>query len=316
MKMKKACEATALTERAIRLYISKGLIVPQQKDGLIDFSPEDIRLLKDIALLRHLDFSMEQLAGMLGEAKEIPAILAARKAAAHSAAEHSAEVYRLLDGMENETYAHIHAVADMLRGRLVSPEPCFTQFDELTDAERQREREQALKSIVRQHWRRLLICCLSVTLVLAAALWVFLRWPRIDGYINLAPVEVVSVQGDRATFRILNEEMSTVLGRDIITVPHLPEGFPPADMWLHRNEKLLRGEVFQEDCQLLVQLTNLDLLCMGINPLRIYSGKGVIGHDDWIVHILQTMFEDGTSDDACLMINYFVKREPLLWFAE
>ena len=52
MKMKKACEATFLTERAIRLYISKGLITPRQVNGQIDFSPEDIILLQDIALFR------------------------------------------------------------------------------------------------------------------------------------------------------------------------------------------------------------------------------------------------------------------------
>lgn len=316
MKMKKACEATALTERAIRLYLSKNLITPRQVDGMIDFSMEDIQHLQDIALLRQMDFSIEQIAGMIGNAQDIPAIIAARMEAARAGAEHSAEVCSLLDGLASENFDNIHAVADVIRGRRVDPELNFTQFDELTDEERRREREKAIREVARQHRRKRIICWLSVALVTAAALWVFLKWTRIDGYIDIAPVEVVSVQGNRGTFRILNEEMAEVLGRDTITVPHLPEGFPPADMWLHRNEKLLRGEVFQGDCQLLVQLTNFDLLRMGVNPLRTFSEKDVMGHDDWIVHILRKMFADGASDDACLMLNYFVIREPLLWYAE
>lgn len=316
MKMKKACEATSLTERAIRLYISKGLIVPEQNQGLIDFSPEDIRLLKDIALLRQLGFSIDKISGMIAEAKDIPAIIAERMDMARAETAHSAEVCRLLDGMADASFDSIHTAVNMIRGRQVNPELNFTQFDELTNEERQRERERATRDLARQYKRRLAGCLLSVALVLTVALLVFLRWTRIDGYINLAPVEVVAVQGNRATFRILNDEMAAVLGLDSITVPHLPEGFPPADMWLHRNEKLERGEVFRGDCQLLVRLTNFDLLCMGINPLRTFSEKDVMAHDDWVVHILQTMFADGTSDNACLMLNYFVVREPLLWFAE
>lgn len=316
MKMKKACEATSLTERAVRLYISKGLIVPCQNEGLIDFSPEDIRLLKDIALLRQLGFSIERISGMLAAPQNIPSTIAERIECARNEMAHSAKVCRLLDGMADASFDSIHAAANMIRGRQVNPEPNFAQFDELTNEERQQEREMAARDLARRSRRKLVIGVLCSTLVLVVALFVFLRWTRIDGYIDLAPVEVVSVQGNRATFRIMNDEMTAVLGLDSITVPHLPEGFPPADMWLYRNEKLVRGEVFRGDCQLLVRLTNFDLLCMGINPLRTFAEKDVMAHDDWVIHILQTMFADGVSDHACMMLNYVVVREPLLWFAE
>ena len=83
MKMKKACEATSLTERAIRLYIAKGLITPGQKDGLIDFSPEDIQHLRDISCLRqiiatHIPSPVDASAAVRAVARVVSARLSAR----------------------------------------------------------------------------------------------------------------------------------------------------------------------------------------------------------------------------------------------
>jgi len=153
MKMKKACEATFLTERAIRLYISRGLITPQQVNGLIDFSPEDVTLLRDIALLRQMDFSVEQIAGMIS-GKEIPAILAARREAALSGAERESAVAAALSGLEETALTDVHALADGIRARRVSPVLNFVQLDEMDEDVRRQEAAEASQAVDRQQKRQ------------------------------------------------------------------------------------------------------------------------------------------------------------------
>ena len=92
MKMKKACEATGLTERAIRLYLSKNLIAPSQVNGMLDFTPEDIQQLRDIAVLRQFDFPLEQIAAIVGDAGGIGGILQCRLELARAERVHNAEV--------------------------------------------------------------------------------------------------------------------------------------------------------------------------------------------------------------------------------
>lgn len=66
MKIKEVIEQTGLTDRAIRLYISNGLIEPVSQRSYTgrnsyEFTEDDIRQLKRIALLRKADFSLEQI---------------------------------------------------------------------------------------------------------------------------------------------------------------------------------------------------------------------------------------------------------------
>ena len=82
MKIKEVMEQTGLTDWAIRLYISNGLLQPETKHSYTgrnsyEFSAENVTLLQKIALLRKADFSLEQIkllqdggqaaADMLGE---------------------------------------------------------------------------------------------------------------------------------------------------------------------------------------------------------------------------------------------------------
>lgn len=66
MKIKEVIEKTGLTDRAIRLYISNGLIEPASQRSYTgrnsyEFTEEDVAQLKRIALLRKADFSLEQI---------------------------------------------------------------------------------------------------------------------------------------------------------------------------------------------------------------------------------------------------------------
>ena len=66
MKIKEVIAATGLTDRAIRLYIEHGLVTPENQKSYTgrnnySFTQADIDCLKQIALLRKADISLEQI---------------------------------------------------------------------------------------------------------------------------------------------------------------------------------------------------------------------------------------------------------------
>ena len=66
MKIKEVITKTGLTDRAIRLYIENDLVKPEYDENYngrksIDFSENDVENLKNIALLRKADFSIQEI---------------------------------------------------------------------------------------------------------------------------------------------------------------------------------------------------------------------------------------------------------------
>ena len=66
MKIKSVCELTGLTDRTIRYYIEEKLIFPQYTENYLgrrsyDFSQKDVKDLKDIAVLRKFDFTLDEI---------------------------------------------------------------------------------------------------------------------------------------------------------------------------------------------------------------------------------------------------------------
>ena len=66
MKIKEVIDKTGLTDRAIRLYIEHGLVMPDNQKSYngrnsYNFTQEDIDCLEQIAMLRKADFSLEQI---------------------------------------------------------------------------------------------------------------------------------------------------------------------------------------------------------------------------------------------------------------
>lgn len=66
MKIKQVIKETGLTDRAIRLYIENDLVKPECDENYngrksIDFSENDVEQLKNIALLRKADFSIQEI---------------------------------------------------------------------------------------------------------------------------------------------------------------------------------------------------------------------------------------------------------------
>lgn len=68
MKMKEICEATELTERAVRFYVQEQLVTPhaQRRGGRtwLDFSETDVERLQAIAVLRKAGFTIEEIRSM------------------------------------------------------------------------------------------------------------------------------------------------------------------------------------------------------------------------------------------------------------
>ena len=71
MKMKEICARTGLTERAVRLYIDKGLLSPitTELNGRVytEFSESNVRTLETISALRAMRFSLSDIKTMLDD---------------------------------------------------------------------------------------------------------------------------------------------------------------------------------------------------------------------------------------------------------
>ena len=66
MKIKEVISKTGLTDRAIRLYIEYGLVMPENQKSYngrnhYNFTQEDVDCFEQIAMLRKADFSLEQI---------------------------------------------------------------------------------------------------------------------------------------------------------------------------------------------------------------------------------------------------------------
>ena len=85
MRMKAVCEATGLTDRAVRYYIEEGLIAPDYTESYtgrktFDFSEADIRRLGDISVLRKFGFTVAEIRDMLTDRNRIgPTVEALRE---------------------------------------------------------------------------------------------------------------------------------------------------------------------------------------------------------------------------------------------
>lgn len=80
MKIKDVIEQTGLTDKAIRLYISNGLVAPSIEENYsgrksIDFSEENVERLKNVALLRKAGFSIADIKGFLSDENSVNGIV-------------------------------------------------------------------------------------------------------------------------------------------------------------------------------------------------------------------------------------------------
>lgn len=313
MKMKKACEATGLTERAIRLYIKKELISPGQTNGILDFTARDIGLLQDIAALRQAEFSIEEILLMLRGAAEIRHVLSARAERAQARAESEARIRETLCRMEADCPESVHALAVRIRsgGQTELGEPDFGRFDEIGIEQRRREREEAIGALPwmeRQgRKQRAAVIMLCAFLVLAGAAALFLGQVRISGYLGVSPVVVKEIgeHGRISAVLAQGSHAAELIGREEICVSYRAYG-----------SELRPGERIENGCTLAVELTNLDLMRLGISPLQRFQGRSSEMNEEWMRLILHALFCKEEPEGAVLWIREISGLRPLIPWAE
>lgn len=118
MKMKQVCEATGLTEKAIRLYMKQELVKPTVTEGLhnasYDFSQEDVHRLKIIAALRAAEFSMADIREILDHPEQLPDFLAEHRQLLEGDIRQKQAIAEALDRLSVEGRGNLDAAADVL----------------------------------------------------------------------------------------------------------------------------------------------------------------------------------------------------------
>lgn len=119
MKIKQVCEATDLTEKAVRLYIKQELVHPTVTEGLhnqsFDFSEEDIRQLKTVAAFRAAGFSMADIREIQLHPEQLPDFLEEQKALLKSDIRRKEKIAAALDRLDAAQTGDMSAVADAMR---------------------------------------------------------------------------------------------------------------------------------------------------------------------------------------------------------
>lgn len=107
MKIKQVCEATGLTDRAIRYYIEEGLIAPAYTENYLgrkafDFSEEDVEALYELATLRRFGFTVEAIRQMMSGPAAVDAAIDAMVNGKESQIARDQELLGILNSLPEE----------------------------------------------------------------------------------------------------------------------------------------------------------------------------------------------------------------------
>lgn len=127
MKIKQVCEATGLTDRAIRYYIEEGLVAPAYTENYMgrrayDFTDADVDALNHIATLRKFGFTVEELRRILADPNESVAILAEVRARKEETVRQESDNLDALARLEEGTAYTVAELADKLAEPVKSAE--------------------------------------------------------------------------------------------------------------------------------------------------------------------------------------------------
>lgn len=119
MKIKTVTEITGLTDRAVRLYIDSGLIAPEITENHagrknIEFSENDVALLKKIALLRKAGFSIADIRALLTDETQARCVVSAFIENTETEIENKAEIVARLKSIEADSAINADTVCEAL----------------------------------------------------------------------------------------------------------------------------------------------------------------------------------------------------------
>lgn len=295
MKMKQACHLTNLTERAVRLYLAKGLLAPKRKGGIIEFSSEDIQLLRDIAFLRHNGFTIAQIYEMQTAPATISSILNERQKAALTAAQHEQSVHDSIDRISSIPFEDIHTFIIAFKSSCaISVTPVFGGMLDETPL-------NAPHSRTIRH-RSLACLVLSILLALLLITAAFLSYTRISGSISMPQFSITNINKDRITIQFIDEAAVQLFGQDSLTLPYHAFGAP-----------LQPGTIIKNGCQLAVSLTNYDLLKLSVHPLYDFNTPSIEVNNAWRSYLLQRMISRNSTDKHVMLWIREISNQPPLF---
>jgi len=119
MKIKAVCEATGLTDRTIRHYISEELISPDFTENYLgrknfDFSESDIKTLNDISVLRKFGFAINEIKTMLLAPESIAPTVELLYKRKRTSLDEEQKHIRVLDGLNIPLCCDVSSLATQL----------------------------------------------------------------------------------------------------------------------------------------------------------------------------------------------------------
>lgn len=183
MKIKEVCARTGLSERAVRFYEERGILYPQtiENNGrdYRQYREGDIARLREIAALRGIGFSIEQIQNLYLHPEEIGGILANRLEALHKEARQTEEALSLLSPLSRKSWSCgselAQAILDRREFTLAAAEPDFGREDGLDRQEKQALGQAVLEQMAQKdrgnrRYRRIAAAAGAVVLLLAGLL--------------------------------------------------------------------------------------------------------------------------------------------------
>lgn len=119
MRMKDICAATGLTDRAVRLYIESGLVMPRRVSGYpgrdsILFSEADLAVLSDVAVLRRAGFSIADIRLMQTDPNCIAATVEAYRILLRDEIDRRRDILSLLDSLPCRELSDVGELAGII----------------------------------------------------------------------------------------------------------------------------------------------------------------------------------------------------------
>lgn len=119
MKIKEVSRATGLTEKTIRYYENRGLVIPVARElngrSFRDYSPDDVESLKAVSTLRRARFPVEEIARMMQKPESIPQVIRDYGESVEEAYAALGRIRELLQTADLGASADVYALADKLR---------------------------------------------------------------------------------------------------------------------------------------------------------------------------------------------------------
>ena len=175
MKMKEVIAATGLPEKTIRYYEDRTLITPDtyRQNGRTyhEYSQEDVVALRHIILLRHAQFTLDEIRRMQQDAGTIPEILSDHHTRLEAQRESLEALADLSETEANSWTSLAQEIEDRNRATPdYQPTLRFAEFDPESEAQREAELRQVRARHARPaHGARIAIISLSVVCVVLAA---------------------------------------------------------------------------------------------------------------------------------------------------